>query len=296
MLWHILLYNRNIESWWVMEIQKYQEKIFEDIKHINEFGEEYWEARELMKVLGYRQWRNFNQVIDKAKISCSLSKMNIKSHFADVSKIVKAGVTSKEVQDYHLTRYACYLIVQNGDSRKEVIALGQSYFAVQTRKMELTEEEFFKLDENQKRLYTRMNVRNKSLYLFQTAKNAGVKNYGKFNNYGYQGLYNEETAVDIARRKGIKETDDILDYMGSEELGANLFRITQTDAKLKRDQIHTESDACDTHYVVGLSIRKTIYDLGGTMPEELPTPDASIEELEQEELKRINGGCYALLM
>ena len=279
-----------------MEIQKYQEKIFEDIKHINEFGEEYWEARELMKVLGYRQWRNFNQVIDKAKISCSLSKMNIKSHFADVSKIVKAGVTSKEVQDYHLTRYACYLIVQNGDSRKEVIALGQSYFAVQTRKMELTEEEFFKLDENQKRLYTRMNVRNKNLYLFQTAKNAGVKNYGKFNNYGYQGLYNGETAVDIARRKGIKETDDILDYMGSEELGANLFRITQTDAKLKRDQIHTESDACDTHYVVGLSIRKTIYDLGGTMPEELPTPDASIEELEQEELKRINGGCYALLM
>ena len=279
-----------------MEIQKYQEKIFEDIKHINEFGEEYWEARELMKVLGYRQWRNFNQVIDKAKISCDLSKMDVKSHFADVSKIVKAGVTSKEVQDYHLTRYACYLIVQNGDSRKEVIALGQSYFAVQTRKMELTEEEFFKLDENQKRLYTRMNVRNKSLYLFQTAKNAGVKNYGKFNNYGYQGLYNGETAVDIARRKGIKETDDILDYMGSEELGANLFRITQTDAKLKRDQIHTESDACDTHYVVGLSIRKTIYDLGGTMPEELPTPDASIEELEQEELKRINGGCYALLM
>ena len=296
MLWHILLYNRNIESWWVMEIQKYQEKIFEDIKHINEFGEEYWEARELMKVLGYRQWRNFNQVIDKAKISCSLSKMNIKSHFADVSKIVKAGVTSKEVQDYHLTRYACYLIVQNGDSRKEVIALGQSYFAVQTRKMELTEEEFSSLDENQKRLYTRMNVRNKNLYLFETAKNAGVKNYGKFNNYGYQGLYNGETARDIARRKGIKETDDILDYMGSEELGANLFRITQTDAKLKRDQIHTESDACDTHYVVGLSIRKTIYDLGGTMPEELPTPDASIEELEQEELKRINGGCYALLM
>ena len=279
-----------------MEIQKYQEKIFEDIKHINKFGEEYWEARELMKALGYHQWRNFSQVIDKAKISCSLSKMDIKSHFADVSKIVKAGVTSKEVQDYHLTRYACYLIVQNGDSRKEVIALGQSYFAVQTRKMELTEEEFSSLDENQKRLYTRMNVRNKNLYLFETAKNAGVKNYGKFNNYGYQGLYNGETARDIARRKGIKETDDILDYMGSEELGANLFRITQTDAKLKRDKIHTESDACDTHYAVGKAIRKTICDLGGTMPEELPTPDASIEELEQEELKKIHGGCYVLLV
>lgn len=169
-----------------MEIQKYQEKIFEDIKHINEFGEEYWEARELMKILGYHQWRNFNQVIDKAKISCDLSKMDVKSHFADVSKIVKAGVTSKEVQDYHLTRYACYLIVQNGDSRKEVIALGQSYFAVQTRKTELTEGKFSSLDESQKRLYTRMNVRNKNLYLFETAKNAGVKNYGKFNNYGYQ--------------------------------------------------------------------------------------------------------------
>ena len=141
-----------------------------------------------------------------------------------------------------------------------------------------------------------MNVRNKNLYLFETAKNAGVKNYGKFNNYGYQGLYNGETARDIARRKGIKETDDILDYMGSEELGANLFRITQTDAKLKRDKIHTESDACDTHYAVGKAIRNTICDLGGTMPEELPTPDASIEELEQEELKKIHGGCYVLLV
>ena len=171
-----------------MEIQKYQEKIFEDIKHVNEFGEEYWEARELMKVLGYHQWRNFKQVIDKAIISCNLSKMDVKSHFADVSKIVQAGVTSKRIEDYHLTRYACYLIVQNGDSRKEVIALGQSYFAVQTRKMELTEEEYSQLDENQKRLYTRMNVRNKNLYLSLTAKNAGVKNYGKFNNYGYQGL------------------------------------------------------------------------------------------------------------
>lgn len=280
-----------------MEIQKYQEKIFEDIKHINEFGEEYWEARELMNVLGYSKWSNFKKVIDKAKVSCKLSNGNIQEHFADVGKVLIVGNDAKmEVEDYHLTRYACYLIVQNGDSRKEVIALGQSYFAVQTRKMELTEEEFSSLDENQKRLYTRMNVRNKNLYLFETAKNAGVKNYGKFNNYGYQGLYNGETARDIARRKGIKETDDILDYMGSEELGANLFRITQTDAKLKRDKIHTESDACDTHYAVGKAIRNTICDLGGTMPEELPTPDASIEELEQEELKKIHGGCYVLLV
>lgn len=280
-----------------MEIQKYQEKIFEDIKHINEFGKEYWEARELMKALGYSKWENFSKVIDKAKISCKLSGYSVNDCFADVRKPKISGKGKQElIEDYHLTRYACYLIVQNGDSRKEVIALGQSYFAVQTRKMELKEEEFFRLDETQKRLYTRMNVRDKNLYLFETAKNAGVKNYGKFNNYGYQGLYNGETAGDIARRKGIKETDDILDYMGSEELGANLFRITQTDAKLKRDKIHTESDACDTHYVVGKAIRKTIYDLGGTMPEELPTPDTSIEELEQEELKKINGGGYVLLV
>ena len=172
-----------------MEIQKYQEKIFEDIKHINEFGKEYWEARELMKALGYSKWENFSKVIDKAKISCKLSGYSVNDCFTDVRKPIISGKGKQElIEDYHLTRYACYLIVQNGDSRKEVIALGQSYFAVQTRKMELTEEEYSQLDENQKRLYTRMNVRNKNLYLFLTAKNAGVKNYGKFNNYGYQGL------------------------------------------------------------------------------------------------------------
>ena len=280
-----------------MEIQKYQEKMFEDIKHINENNEEYWEARELMKVLGYSKWSNFKKVIDKAKISCNLSSGNIQEHFAEVGKVLTVGNDAKiEVLDYYLTRYACYLIVQNGDSRKEVIALGQSYFAVQTRKMELTEEEFSKLNENQKRLYTRTHVKNKNQYLFETAKNAGVKNYGKFNNYGYQGLYNGETVQDIAQRKGISENEDILDYMGSEELGANLFRITQTDAKLKRDKINTEKEACDTHYIVGSAIRKTIHALGGTMPEELPTPDTSIQELEQEELKKINGGVYILFV
>ena len=281
-----------------MEIQKYQEKIFEDIKHVNEFGEEYWEARELMKVLGYSKWSNFKKVIDKAKISCNLSGNKVEDCFADVGKPITSGKGRVElIEDYHLTRYACYLIVQNGDPRKDVIALGQSYFAVQTRKMELTEEEFSRLDENQKRLYTRINVRNKNQYLFETAKNAGVKNYGKFNNAGYKGLYNGETAKDIAKRKGIKETDDILDYMGSEDLGANLFRITQTDAKLKRDKINTEEDACDTHYHVGAVIRKTIEDLGGTMPEKLPTPELSIQELEQNELKKIDGiGSYVLLM
>lgn len=163
-----------------MEIQKYQEKIFEDIKHVNEFGEEYWEARELMKVLGYSKWSNFKKVIDKAKISCNLSGNKVEDCFADVGKPITSGKGRVElIEDYYLTRYACYLIVQNGDPRKDVIALGQSYFAVQTRKMELTEEEFSRLDEDQRRLYTRMNVRNKNLYLFETAKNAGVKNYGK---------------------------------------------------------------------------------------------------------------------
>lgn len=172
-----------------LELEKYQEKIFEDIKHVNVAGEEYWEARELMKVLGYSKWSNFKKVIDKAKISCKLSGYNVDDCFADVGKPIISGKGKREIiEDYHLTRYTCYLIVQNGDSRKEVIALGQSYFDVQTRKMELTEEEFSRLDENQRRLYTRMNVRNKNLYLSLTAKNAGVKNYGKFNNYGYQGL------------------------------------------------------------------------------------------------------------
>lgn len=274
------------------KLQEYQKNIFESIRHIDENGEEYWEARELMKALRYTEWRNFKKTIDKAKITCDISKNKIDNHFVGVNKMVLIGSGAERLQeDYKLSRYACYLIVQNGDSRKEEIALGQTYFAVQTRKMELTEKEFLNLSEDQRRYYTRRDVANKNLWLFQSAKKAGVKNYGKFNNAGYKGLYNGETAKDIATRKGIKETDDILDYMGSEELGANLFRITQTDAKLKRDKIKNENDANETHYTVGKVIRNTIKELGGTMPEELPTPNKSIEKIEKEELKRINGGC-----
>lgn len=270
------------------KLQNYQENVFENIKHIAENGVEYWEARELMHVLEYTQWRNFKKVIDKAIISCELSKNEIDDHFADFSKMVDIGSSAKKkILDYKLSRYACYLIVQNANPSKEVVALGQTYFAVQTRKMEITEEEFLKLSEDDRRLYSRINVANKNLLLLDSAKNAGVENYGKFNNYGYMGLYNGEKAKDIAKRKGINENDDILDYMGSEELGANLFRITQTEAKLKKDKVDNEENACNTHFVVGKAVRTTIETLGGTMPEDLPTPDKSIRELEKEKLKQI---------
>ncbi len=167
------------------------EKDFEKIKHTDENGVEFWYARELMIVLEYKQWRRFEQVIERAKEACKNSNINIDDHFASVGKIVKAGATSKNIGDIKLTRYACYLIAQNGDSRKKAIALAQTYFAVQTRKQEITRQEYEQLSEDEKRLYTRQNVKNKNKYLFNTAKLAGVKNYGKFNNYGYRGLYKE---------------------------------------------------------------------------------------------------------
>lgn len=270
------------------DIEKYNKTIFDGIKHIDEKGYEYWEARELQKVLNYSQWRRFESVINKAMIACNLSNNKVEEHFAKVGKPIKGGHGNIQiVRDYKLSRYACYLIVQNGDSKKEVIALGQTYFAVKTRKQELTEEEFANLSEDERRLYTRITVNNKNKKLFHTAKNSGVKNFGKFNNYGYRGLYNGETAKDIAKRKKLDDKEDILDWMESEELGANLFRITQTEAKLKKDKIDTESKACDTHYIVGKTVRKAIEELGGTMPENLPTPSKSIKELEKEELLKL---------
>lgn len=270
------------------EITEYKEKIFDKIKHVDENGVEYWEARELQKVLEYAQWRRFNELINKAMIACEMAKNKASEHFAVDGKTIKMPKNAtKEVVDYKLSRYACYLIVQNGNPRKKIIALGQTYFAVQTRKMEITEEEYSKLSENEKRIYTRINVNNKNKKLFYTAKKSGVKNFGKFNNYGYMGLYNGETAKDISKRKKLNKNEDILDWMGSEELGANLFRITQTEAKLERDKINNENNACDTHYTVGKTVRKAIKELGGTMPEKLPTPKKSASEIELEELKRL---------
>lgn len=264
------------------------EKNFEDIKHIDENGVEFWYARELMEMLEYSKWGNFIKVIDKAKKSCENSDNAIFHHFADVGKIVKAGATSKDIGDIKLTRYACYLIAQNGDSRKKQVALAQTYFAVQTRKQEITRQEYEQLSEDEKRLYTRQNVKDKNKYLFDTAKLVGVKNYGKFNNYGYRGLYNGETAKDIANRKGISEKEDILDYMSSTELAANLFRITQTDEVLKNKNINNEDDACITHHKVGQAVRQTIKRIGGTMPEDLPTPSKSTKQIEKEKSKRLS--------
>jgi len=271
-------------------IEEYKEKTFDDIRHIDELGNEYWEARELMIALGYSKWGNFKKVIDKSKISCNISNNNVNDHFADVGKTVPmpSGAKPKVIEDYKLSRYACYLIVQNSDPRKKAVALGQTYFAIQTRKMEITEEEYSKLSEDEKRLYTRINVKNKNKYLFDTAKKAGVSNYGRFNDYGYRGLYAGETAKQIANRKGIDPTkEDILDYMGSTELAANLFRITQTDEVLKNKKVNNEDDACKTHHTVGQAVRQTIRKIGGTMPEKMPTPEKSIKEIEKEELLKI---------
>ena len=271
------------------EIEKYEEIIFENIKHIDEYGNEFWNARELMPLLEYKKWERFSNVIDNAKTACEKSGYNIDEHFPKVGKLSKRNNGAVvQIKDYKLSRYACYLIVQNGDSRKEVIALGQTYFAVQTRKQELTEKEYDDLSEDEKRLYQRDLTRKGNHSLNITAKNAGVKNFDKFHNAGYKGLYNGETADDIAKRKGLRYREDILDNMCSEELAANLFRITQTDSKLKKDNINTEYEANVTHYNIGKNIREVIIKNGGTMPEDLPTPDKSLKELKKEELFTLN--------
>ena len=265
------------------EIKEYTEKLFEDIKHIDENGNEYWLARELQQVLEYKEWRKFNNVVNKAIITCNNSKVRIEEHFVQVDKmIIMPKNASKIIRDYKLSRYACYLIVQNSDPRKEVVALGQTYFAVQTRKQELMEKEYYSLTEDEKRFYQRNLTKKGNYSLNITAKNAGVKNFDKFHNSGYKGLYNCETAADIAKRKGLRYREDILDNMGSEELAANLFRITQTESKLKNDNIQGENKAKVTHYEVGQEVRNTIKRLGGTMPEDLPTPSRSLKELEKE--------------
>ena len=268
------------------EIKEYTEKMFDDIKHIDEFDNEYWLARELQKVLEYKRWDKFNNVINNAKIACKKSNYVCEEHFSQVGKMIELAKEAKRtILDYKLSRYACYLIVQNADPKKEVVALGQTYFAIQTRKMELTEREYSSLTEEEKRFYQRNLTKKGNYSLNITARNAGVKNFDRFHNYGYKGLYNGETADDIAKRKKLRYREDILDNMGSEELIANLFRISQTEQKLKRDDVNSESKANKTHYEVGSKIRNTIKELGGTMPEDLPTPDKSLKELEKENKK-----------
>ena len=271
-----------------MEELEKNNKTFENIKHIDEFGTEFWYARELQVVLDYKEWRKFENVIKKAIKSCENSSISAIDHFVNIDKMVQIGSgAERKQQDYKLSRYACYLIAQNGDSRKKVIALAQTYFAIQTRKQELSEQEYSMLTEDEKRFYQRDLTRKGNYSLNQAAKNAGVRNFDKFHNSGYKGLYNGETADDIAKRKGLRYREDILDNMGSEELAANLFRITQTESRLKRDKVDTENKANKTHYEVGAKIRKTIKELGGTMPENLPTPKKSLKQLEKERNKQI---------
>lgn len=256
---------------------------FDSIKHINENGVEYWSARELMILLDYSKWENFHKVIKSAMIACENSNYDVFECFLEVrktSKMPNGGV--KNIIDYNLTRYACYLIAQNGDSRKSVIALAQTYFAVQTRKQEISEKEYISLTEDEKRLYQRNLTKKGNYTLNQTARNCGVKNFDKFHNSGYKGLYNGETADDIAKRKGLRYREDILDNMGSDELIANLFRISQTEQKLRKDNIKGENEANNIHYNIGKNIREVISKNGGIMPEKLPTPKKSIKQLEKE--------------
>ena len=264
----------------------YADNTFENIKHIDEYGNEYWYARELSKVLEYRDWRNFLKVLNKSKKACKNSGFNIDEQLVEVNKLSKRNNNAvANIQDYKLSRYICYLIVQNADPSKEVVALGQTYFAIQTRKQEITEQEYDSLSDDEKRFYQRKLTRQGNYTLQRVASAAGVKNMAEFHNAGYKGLYNGETADDIAKRKGLRYREDILDNMGSVELSANLFRISQTEEKLRKDNIQTEKGACNTHNKIGKIVRKAIADIGGMMPEEMPTPKKSLKELERERKK-----------
>ena len=271
-------------------IEKYSDRIFENIKQINEYGQEFWYARELQEVLEYSQWRNFYEAVQRAAVSCENSGYDIDEHFEECEAVRKIGNgANRKVKDIKLSRYACYLIVMNGDPQKEIISLGQTYFAVKTREQELSEN-FDSLSEDAKRLAIRNELKKHNSMLADAAHDAGVveqRDYAIFQNYGYMGLYGGLKASDIKERKGLKKSQDILDYMGYEELAANLFRATQTEAKLRRENIQGKQEANKTHFEVGKKVRDTIKDLGGTMPEDLPTPEKSIQQLAREQKKKL---------
>ena len=265
-------------------------KCFEDIKRVRPDGSEYWAARELAPVLDYAKWENFYKVIKRAMIACENSGRSTLECFPEVRKtspMPNGGV--KDILDYELSRYACYLIVQNGDPRKEVIALGQTYFAIQTYRQEVADR-FNQLDEDSRRLVVRGDIKQWNQLLAETAQNAGVitaEEFAIFQNAGYMGLYGGMTVDDIHRRKGLAIGQKILDYMGSTELIANLFRISQTEEKLRKDQVSTSDAATAVHYAVGNEVREAIRKIDGTMPEDLPTPEKSIAQLEREQMERL---------
>ncbi len=263
---------------------------FQNIRREDADGNEYWLARQLSRVLDYSEFRHFLPVIERAKEACKNSGQLVENHFEDILEMVEIGSGARrQINDVKLSRYACYLIVQNGDPSKPVIAHGQTYFAVQTRRQELSDEKAFaQLDENERRLMLRSELVFHNKALSSAAKDAGVEpglDYAIFQNHGYKGLYGGLTAKDIHIRKGLKKSHEILDHMGSTELAANLFRATQTEEKLRRDNVRGKANANRTHYNVGKKVRETISELGGTMPEDLPTPDKSIKQLEREKKK-----------
>ena len=281
------------------ELQAKEYKTFENIKHTDENGVEFWYARELMEVLEYQKWENFHKVIERAMIACNASKMPVQDHFPEVRKMVETGSkASRSLVDYKLSRYACYLIVQNGDPRKEIIALGQTYFAIQTRRQEVADY-FNQLDEDSKRLIVRGDVRRWNLMLAAAAHRAGLvtdEEYAVFQNAGYKGLYGGMAVADIHKNKGLAKEEKILDFMGSEELAANLFRITQTESKLNREQVQGADAANATHYYVGSKIRQTIKDIGGTMPEDLEVPEESIGQIEKRQLAKLKEHPRCLML
>ena len=272
------------------EIVAYSQQTFENIKHVDENGTEFWYARELQKALEYTEYGKFLPVIEKAIEACRKTGFDEGNHFAHVSEMVRIGSGAERKMDsYKLSRYACYLIVMNGDPRKEVIALGQTYFAVKTRQKEISET-MAQLSEDEKRLAIRDEVTIRNKFLASSAKAAGVEtpvDYAVFQNRGYQGLYNGLGMKDIHKRKGLKKNEQILDHMGATELAANLFRITQTDDKLRRENIKGKEMANETHFAVGKKVSQTIAELGGTMPENLPTPKISAKKLKQERKKAV---------
>ena len=264
---------------------------FDTIRHEDDTGGEFWSARELAPVLGYRRWEQFPSVIAKAQEACEGSGYAPSDHFREVSKMIPTGKGAhRSVQDWHLSRYACYLVVMNGDPQKPIIAAGQTYFAVQSRRQELADEAALAgLSEAQRRLFVREQLRAHNKQLAEAANAAGVitpRDFALFQDHGYRGLYAGETARLIAERKGVKP-GQILEYMGSTELAANLFRATQTEEKLQREAISDKDLANRTYHDVGAAVRRTIAELGGTMPEDLPTPEQSIKQLQSAEQKRL---------
>lgn len=264
---------------------------FESIRHQDE-GVEYWLARQLALVLGYQDYRNFLSVIDKAQVSAAAAGLIPADHFVDVTRMIDLGKGARrEVEDVRLSRYACYLIVQNGDPSKPVIAAGQTYFAVQTRRQEIQDDPTFgSLSEDDRRLMLRREMAQHNTALASAAREAGVESgldYAIFQDHGYRGLYGGRTMRDIHTLKGLKKSQKILDHMGSTELAANLFRATQAEDKLRRDGARTKTQANDIHHAVGRKVRSTIAELGGVMPEQLPTPETSIGQIERAKIRAL---------